>query len=543
MQSTNKTHYSLLLFPLLFIISCEPLDKQAAEGSLYSWRRRTPVSSRIPVASATPVASPLPVPSPLSGYHVTPSGNGSGDGSLVHPWDLKSALQGAPNAAGKMRIQPGDTVWLHAGLYQSAPYRSTVSGSASLPITFRQAPGEKSRIDLFTPSSGQCDNITVDGNYTTFWGFEVFCSFTRRTTPTSGSWPEDMNRGSITNNGSDNKFVNLVLHDLGTALCMWATGEGGESYGNLIYHNGWSAPDRGHGHGIYTQNLNGRKKITDTILFGQFGNGMQIYGSESASLKHYDVDGNMGFMNGFYAGVNYYAFYVGGGSPVEDIVFTGNHTWGVASNGGSPVRIGQADSKSIIVKNNYLGGYIDFGQFANAEFTGNILVGGLMIRFLLGSPFSGSGYTWNNNKYYVSGGGSQFQISDSTGNTNLDFAGWKQKTDWDSQSVFSQSVAPNKITVRPNQYEPGRANIYVYNWQKNSSVNVDISSVGLVSGKHYKLMDAQDFYGTPVLSGIYDGTALTVPMTTRKYPQPIGQETVTGFATGPEFGVFILIPE
>ncbi len=63
------------------------------------------------------------------------------------------------------------------------------------------------------------------------------------------------------------KFINMVgpRHPPGLRLLEGATNA--EIYGCLIYYNGWEAPDRGHGHGIYAQNQTGTKKITDNIVF------------------------------------------------------------------------------------------------------------------------------------------------------------------------------------------------------------------------------------------------------------------------------------
>jgi hypothetical protein len=38
---------------------------------------------------------------------------------------------------------------------------------------------------------------------------------------------------------------------------------------DLIFYNGWDSPsgDRGHGHGIYTQNQNGTKTLDNNFIF------------------------------------------------------------------------------------------------------------------------------------------------------------------------------------------------------------------------------------------------------------------------------------
>src|SRR5262245_37174151 len=47
-----------------------------------------------------------------SGFHVSPNGSSSGNGSVGSPWDLTTALN-QPSS-----VQPGATIWLHAGTYR-----------------------------------------------------------------------------------------------------------------------------------------------------------------------------------------------------------------------------------------------------------------------------------------------------------------------------------------------------------------------------------------------------------------------------------------
>src|SRR5262245_511716 len=58
-------------------------------------------------------------------HHVSPSGTPAGDGSAGNPWDLTTAL------AGPASVMPGDTIWLHGGVYGDggpAPFTSDLTG-------------------------------------------------------------------------------------------------------------------------------------------------------------------------------------------------------------------------------------------------------------------------------------------------------------------------------------------------------------------------------------------------------------------------------
>ncbi len=80
----------------------------------------------------------------------------------------------------------------------------------------------------------------------------------------------------------------------------------------LFYYNGYDAPDRGHGHGIYAQNLGSTsKQIYDNIIFQQFGWGIHAYG-EGGHLDNFDFQGNVSFNNGGLSGGWHANILVGG---------------------------------------------------------------------------------------------------------------------------------------------------------------------------------------------------------------------------------------
>jgi hypothetical protein len=96
------------------------------------------------------------------------------------------------------------------------------------------------------------------------------------------------------------------------------------------------------------------------------------------------------------------------------------------------------------------------------------------------------------------------------------------------------------VILRPNLYEPGRANITIYNWDRAASVMVDVSSV-LIPGMPFELRNAQDFWSKPVLPGTYTGDPLVVPLALQA-AVPVGYP-VNLTPTGLEFNVFVLLPD
>ena len=95
-----------------------------------------------------------------------------------------------------------------------------------------------------------------------------------------------------------------------------------------------------------------------------------------------------------------------------------------------------------------------------------------------------------------------------------------------------------RVFVRPNKYEPGRANICVFNWDNLDSVPADVSKV-LEPGDTYELRDVESFLGGPVARGTYDGKPVMLPMRLTEVTQPITRERHEH--TPPEFGAFVLL--
>jgi len=129
--------------------------------------------------------------------------------------------------------------------------------------------------------------------------------------------------------------------------------------------------------------------------------------------------------------------------------------------------------------------------------------------------------------------------------------------DWRKQSGFDADGAYEKgpphgthVFVRPNKFEPGRANIVVFNWDKAETVEVDPAQAKsndeprelLRPGTKYRIVSATNFYGDPIVSGTYDGKPIKLPMKPTKAPPPIGLKDPTP-PTEPVFGAYILLPE
>jgi hypothetical protein len=68
-----------------------------------------------------------------------------------------------------------------------------------------------------------------------------------------------------------------------------------------------------------------------------------------------------------------------------------------------------------------------------------------------------------------------------------------------------------KVVLLPSKYDPRRAHLAIFNWQKAKEVEVTVAPF-LKTGQEYRILNPQDFYGKPVLVGKCRGKTISVPM-------------------------------
>ncbi len=468
------------------------------------------------------------------GWFAAPAGSSSGDGSS-RPWDLQTALHG-----GNGKVQPGDTVWLRGGNYSSAaPVSSTLAGTAAAPVVVRQYPGERAILDArgATSSTNRGDFLTVRGDYSTFWGFEVMDSDPDRFT--------DTRPNMIVVNASHVKLINLIVHDGGIGFYTFSAPADIEIYGCVAYNNGWQESVFGNGHGIYAKSTSGPVYLRDNILFDQFGYGIHIYTIAGPDgLNNIHVEGNVAFNNGSVdtdpvnsPNAN---ILFGGSEPVRNGTLVDNMTYFSPNVGVHNLLIGFGAmlNQDIMVRNNYaVGGMLlaEVGQWQSFTMTDNSLFGGVSDMIWLRDSTL-SGFQLANNRYYRDPSAEAWGYI----NTDYGFTQWQQiagvgATD---RTVTSDPAEP-KVFLRPNRYEPGRANLIVYNWSRQAAVPVDLSGVVRV-GDHYEIHNVHDLFGTPVASGTFGGGPVDVPMTGVAPVLPVGVSPSPPPQTGPDFGVFVV---
>ena len=369
------------------------------------------------------------------------------------------------------------------------------------PITVAQYPGERATIDIKGAAQGFFFTNSPNPSgaaYVNFKDFEVTNSDTNRSTrfPVVAFYVRT----------SDHlKFINLIVHDVGIGFDLNTEATNTEVYGSLIYYGDANATS-GLAHGIYIQNVSGYKTAMDNVVFSNSGYGVHAFPhAGDSSLLDVSVVGNILFNNGLLGGRPQQPdLLVGGDAVAISPVVDGNMTYKTVPGTLWNQQIGlNAGCKSPAVTNNYFSGATAFtGCTSGLGMTGNTFLGPLFTRPHYGGTV-----------------------------TSLDIAAFPANT------YATTHPTGIKVFVRPNQYEAGRANIAVYNWVGNDTVDVPVTTV-LNPGDVYEVRDVQDYFGAPVATGVYDGGPVILPMGRSASSQPVGLAAPPD--SGPVFKAFVL---
>jgi hypothetical protein len=489
----------------------------------------------LPVPPIDPPGDTLPPVDPndpafgRSVHFVAPEGAWVNTGSLAAPWNLTTALIGAGG-----RVTPGDTIWILEGTYRGS-FVSTVSGAPGASVLLRSRPGERAVIEH---AGDEESTLTVEGDWTTFWGLEVTNLDPKRSAASSAS---ELRPNAIVNNASHTRYINLLVHDAGVGFFTYAHTEDVEVSGSIFYNNGWQGSDRGHGHALYLKSNTGPVRARENVAFNQFGWGVHAYSNQgSGGLNGITIERNILFGNGTLAstaeGEN---ILLGGQATSTGSSVTGNIGWLPRTHPAANLRVGfgSAENGTVDVRDNLLVGgdpVLRVGRWATATFSSNTLAGAArMVQLEDGSL---TGYSWSATHQMRD----PLSLSWLANGVASPFLLWTTLTGLGANDLVG-TAAPTAPTVFvwPNAHEPGRAFVTVMNWTEEPSLTVDLSSV-LSPGDAFAIHNVQALFDAPALSGTYSGP-VSLPMTGVSPPIPIGLSSSRAPRTGPDFDVFLVI--
>jgi hypothetical protein len=469
--------------------------------------------------------------------YVAPGGTPAGPGTMAQPYDLITALSGVV-------AQPGDTFWLRGGRYVMGHLDTQIRGAPGQPVTFRQLPGERARI------AGSLTIYSSPG-HVVLRDFELYSSDTNRLSAQTGGGinppPSDINPIiGIACHAPNFSFINLVVRDhTRSGIYISEISTNTLVYGCLLYNNGWASPDNAEGHSLYVQSHWGPVEIADNVAFNATGGNFHLYESRPGGrLTGLTLEGNVAFHAGALQQVRRYWDWIIGVEPpalgADRIILRNNMSYRpTISTALDEVLIGWFGiNGSVALLDNYLPLGLLLNNWTIAAVSGNFFATQTTNPIVrLNQTQTSLAAAWDDNVYWRLPTGRDFQFS----SVAYNLAGWQQVTGYDTRSTHTiGSFAGTKIFVRPNRYESGRAHIVVYNWDNRPSVPVDVASV-LAVGVPYEVYNVQDLSAPPVLSGVFDGAPLPLPMTGLTVAAPNGP-LQTPPPTGPTFNVFMLLP-
>ena len=299
--------------------------------------------------------------------------------------------------------------------------------------------------------------------------------------------------------GHHNRIINLVVHDVGVGIGFWSTSvpDDSEIYGTVLFNIDWEGEDRGHGHSIYMQNNTGVKKLRDNIAFHSFSFGFQAY-TQDGQINNLEYEGNLGFNHGTLSARSGYKanYLLDGRQRGRDAVYRENYSYYPEGSSGRATEIGYVVScvNAIVEDNYFVGGsssIVDCGSLVMSANT----------------------------------------ISHPTPSS--------LPVDYPSNVYYTGRPSGLHVAVRPNMYEEGRSNIYIFNWDHHPEVSVDLTGTGLNIGDAFEIRDVQNYW-VPVVSGVYEGGTVSIPMTGLAIAPPVGNVPIVPEHTGPELGAFIV---
>jgi hypothetical protein len=281
--------------------------------------------------------------------------------------------------------------------------------------------------------------------------------------------------------------------------------------------------------------------MADNIVFHQFAYGIHCYGSEKASLKGLDIEGNIAFDNGCLAeGGGAPGIMVGGGCPAAGVTVRDN----VVVGGG--IRLGYpwgTTNEDVVCTGNYCEGLVlrDFRQAAVDHNT--IVAHSTVVQIEGAERLLLDGLKWDDNDLYITDGRwGDTAIVEEGKSRGLSFSEWRERTGCDARSTFAKGT-PDKlrIVVRPNPHKTGRGHIAVLNPQLLDEVEVDLSDV-LSAGQAFRIVSAKDIFGPALAAGKFDGQPVRLSMKPVTPPPPVGLPEAKLPATEPAFGAFVVLP-
>ncbi len=289
------------------------------------------------------------------------------------------------------------------------------------------------------------------------------------------------------------------------------------------------AQSNNRGVAVYSQNIVGNRRFFDNIMHDNWNNDLHVY-SSSGNVDWETAEGNLSVNPGLLARylTRSYNFLVGTGNvghPSQGGTLRNNFTYNAMTTGKgatSTVNVGyDAGAYLPRIQNEY--------HVSDANQSTGGFGGGLLSQTITGEIFTGNTIIASTPIVNCT----TCPASGVSGNLYQTNAQWRA----------AASPAP---FIRPNRYEKGRCNIYVYRPNTPTSTKaINIDSCGMLSGQTFDVYDGLNWGLGAIQSGTFStGVSFTFDTSaaTHTGAQPNGWSETTVVTTAPEFTAFIVIP-
>ena len=496
-------------------------------------------------------------------WYVSVNGVSANTGSFTSPWPIAYAL-----ARPSTVVLPGDTIWIRGGTYLGH-FTSSISGTASAPVTVRNYPNE--RVILMGNSIAVLNLVvlTINGQFSQFMGLEITTNATTRISSGSTDPPADIyTANGVYIYGQSAKLINCSVHNCPRGgIGYWSTSVNAEVYGCFIFNNGYTNTSRGHGPGLYVQNIDETKpkSLINSFIFNGFSIGIQFYSSSSDHIRGFTIDSCTVFnsggntagnqnrrMNLLAAGAN-----ASNNARVRNLIVRNSVFYRDTTDNSSVINMPYSSQR----KNVELGTEDETLWDVNVNFNNNLLYGDptplLLHRWDSGTfknnfiyaykssyplnrqlieqlnnsaPFS----NWDYNTYFTN------QPAFTTPFSNKTFSDWKALYRVDSNSTFT-STAPqnNQYFTRQNRFEPHKYYITVQNYAGQNTVALPLLNSSFANAS-YAVFDVQNSFYVPVDTGTYNNETIALNMTLSAVVPLTGTSPVVPKHSSKTLGTFII---
>jgi tRNA A-37 threonylcarbamoyl transferase component Bud32 len=418
---------------------------------------------------------------------VAPGGSSQGDGTESRPLSLEYTI----GINGPAR--PGDHILLRQGTYRVPPGGMQVycSGEPERPIVLRPFGSERPVVDVADLANGKSAFLIKVGN---FWMSGL--DFVESSSPLTDD--QAVATTAVDFSGERSKLVNCSFQGMRVrAVVVEKTAKDCELYGNIFLNNGpESSPPH---YAYYVASLWGAlpSEFNENIVAGSRSKYWQFLSlSTQPAQGVHRVSGNM------ILGPSAFKVDLHLGEASTLIYSENLHFESPALVLTAPC---DATAEFRVSDNFFVRGDLQLGSgAASGIVTGNMFrqskPGNVAHMNCAGT------ITCDRNTYY-----SPFRAS-WRGGGGLTWDQWRQQTRLDPNSRLVENAPSGAhVALRPNKFEPGRAHVGIFTWDRRDSVELDLSTV-LKPGGRFEAYRLEDLRGAPLRADTYHGTPVRLPL-------------------------------